>query len=709
MSIVPDRITGFFQTVLFSGCRTALHNAGSAGLRFWGNLLPGKLGGFFECAAEYGLRYAVRRTMEKFYRQVLRSYLKHCPQDSQPLCISFVLPVQNAQSHLAGCLHALQSQTLPHIEIIAIDGGSSDDSLAILNQCAASDPRIRVFSSTAADAGSVRNAGLFHAAGEYVVFLDPSDIVSRDMAMEVYLCAKINRADTVIWRDAAASSDVPSRIRLHPAPQKQPFCHSDCPDHLFQITSVSLRTKAFRRKFLLSSGLTFQPHDGSDDISFVYSAMAMSAGIMALETPLVSCGGSPCRISPDPLSFYAANAALHDRLEALGILDTLRQTYVNAALSRCLQGLNAICVPETKEQVRDMLRTHGFAQLGILDLDRACYFEQDNYLQALRIMDPAKSGDTSLSILIPVYNVEKYLADCLDSVLQCKDQNLEIICVNDASTDRSLEILESYARKDHRIKIINKEKNEGLLHARKSGVDAASNGHIMFLDSDDYVTAALFEFAENVLLFEPADIIQFSTGVEDHSGDIRNIAWLTRALRPANTCYLDSAVLEQAYVQRSYVTTLWGKIFKTDLCKKAYAMLPDQRCYVGEDILTYFFLAFFARSYVGLDTPDYYIYRYGLGVSNNDTMALGKFDGYCQMAVWASYIRDTLITESSPETSVRACESAAIRMYEDCLRICQTQIAEADLDMAVEMLRRYWKDFPFANQMAQDILGVSLV
>jgi len=97
-----------------------------------------------------------------------------------------------------------------------------------------------------------------------------------------------------------------------------------------------------------------------------------------------------------------------------------------------------------------------------------------------------------VSIIIPVYNVEKYLRECLDSVVNQTLKDIEIICINDGSKDNSLEILKEYSQKDKRIKIISKE-NEGLSITRNRGIDIACGEYIGFVDSDDYIEKDMFE------------------------------------------------------------------------------------------------------------------------------------------------------------------------------------------------------------------------
>ena len=97
-----------------------------------------------------------------------------------------------------------------------------------------------------------------------------------------------------------------------------------------------------------------------------------------------------------------------------------------------------------------------------------------------------------ITVIIPVYNVEIYLADCLDSVLQQTLNEIEIICINDGSSDNSLEILKEYARKDSRIIIISQE-NKGLGSARNRGLEVATGEYVAFLASDDWVDNNYYE------------------------------------------------------------------------------------------------------------------------------------------------------------------------------------------------------------------------
>ena len=92
-----------------------------------------------------------------------------------------------------------------------------------------------------------------------------------------------------------------------------------------------------------------------------------------------------------------------------------------------------------------------------------------------------------ISIIIPIYNVEKYLTVCIDSLMNQGDLRMEIILVNDGSTDLSGEIADEYAKKEERIKVIHQE-NEGASAARNAGLEIAQGEYIAFLDSEDWIS-----------------------------------------------------------------------------------------------------------------------------------------------------------------------------------------------------------------------------
>lgn len=114
-----------------------------------------------------------------------------------------------------------------------------------------------------------------------------------------------------------------------------------------------------------------------------------------------------------------------------------------------------------------------------------------------------------VSVIVPVYNVEKYLARCLDSIINQTYTNLEIILVDDGSKDSSGQICDEYAAKDQRIKVIHKQ-NGGLSSARNAGLDIASGSYIEFVDSDDWIDKDTVKENLELIINENSNVVFFN-------------------------------------------------------------------------------------------------------------------------------------------------------------------------------------------------------
>ena len=173
-----------------------------------------------------------------------------------------------------------------------------------------------------------------------------------------------------------------------------------------------------------------------------------------------------------------------------------------------------------------------------------------------------------LSVIIPVYNTEKYLIKCLDSVINQTFKNLEVICVNDGSTDNSLEILKKYQSIDDRVKIINK-KNGGLSSARNIGIEHAQGSYITFVDSDDFIESNAYQ--DTLFYFDNSrvDLVYFSTRlvIED------NIS-RTQDQRYFEHNYTGLVNLSNDVIAKMDVCA-WNKIYKLSIIKKYDIRFPN--------------------------------------------------------------------------------------------------------------------------------------
>ena len=154
-----------------------------------------------------------------------------------------------------------------------------------------------------------------------------------------------------------------------------------------------------------------------------------------------------------------------------------------------------------------------------------------------------------ISIVIPVYNTSNELPRCLDSILSNTYTSLELICVNDGSTDNSLDILSDYATKDDRVKVISQE-NAGVSEARNTGMRYATGDYIAFVDSDDWVHPQYFECLLAALRYKGADVVicesKLVTGIE---------AYPTIGLNFSALQYLLVSAVKKNYTVRHRVCT----------------------------------------------------------------------------------------------------------------------------------------------------------
>ena len=177
-----------------------------------------------------------------------------------------------------------------------------------------------------------------------------------------------------------------------------------------------------------------------------------------------------------------------------------------------------------------------------------------------------------ISIIIPVYNVEKYLAQCLDSVIHQTYANLEIICVNDGSKDSSRKILEQYGQTDSRIIVID-QKNQGLSGARNTGLTYVHGKYVMFVDSDDWIELETCEEAVKAAENHHADMVMWSYAREyDNGSKVKYMFWddetvfeqkeVQNQLHRRLCGLLDEELRHPDYANA--LETAWGKLYLTE-------------------------------------------------------------------------------------------------------------------------------------------------
>ena len=212
-----------------------------------------------------------------------------------------------------------------------------------------------------------------------------------------------------------------------------------------------------------------------------------------------------------------------------------------------------------------------------------------------------------LSVVIPVYNVAKYLPECLESILNQSFKDLEIICVNDGSTDNSLDVLKEYNAKDNRVVIIDKQ-NEGSGVARNTGIDKAQGEYLYFVDSDDWLEDNCLEKIINkadelktdILIFGGRSCYETDNGYKKQNGGYSANKLPKKYL---NKIFSSKDIKKDIF---KFPSTAWVKLYRRELFVKNN--IRFQHIKVGQDQLPFFHSMICAEK-IALYPENLYCYR----------------------------------------------------------------------------------------------------
>ncbi len=212
-----------------------------------------------------------------------------------------------------------------------------------------------------------------------------------------------------------------------------------------------------------------------------------------------------------------------------------------------------------------------------------------------------------ISVIVPVYNVEKYLSKCLDTILNQTFSNIEIICVNDGSTDGSRKILAQYAQKDSRIKIVDK-KNGGLSSARNAGMKVATGEFYSFIDSDDWIDVTMLEKLYKSMVSLNTDISicavhQFDETNQkiDDSNPYYTLGYFDESFDNRAFCYVDT----KPFLMDVCVMA-WNKLYRKSFIDECQAKFPDGLIFEDGP---FFFSIFFKTKRISIVRDFLYYYR----------------------------------------------------------------------------------------------------
>lgn len=227
-----------------------------------------------------------------------------------------------------------------------------------------------------------------------------------------------------------------------------------------------------------------------------------------------------------------------------------------------------------------------------------------------------------ISVVIPVYNAEQTIEKCLKSILEQEYRELEVICVDDCSSDNSVSIIERMKADDSRIKILRNHTNSGTLVSRKKGVLASTGEYIAFADNDDWYEKDAFEIIAREIGENPVDILMYSVNAVDDKDRVQRLNFLItkeETIEKGDCLSINNRL-----------NCVWNKVIRADVCKKAYDNTEDIYLTVAEDTYACMILHYYASSFRTI--PDIlYNWRMGAGVSSETrTRTTIEFDAFCK-------------------------------------------------------------------------------
>ena len=617
--------------------------------------------------------------------------------------ISIIIPVHNMQDHLRESLDSAVGQTMPDIEVICIDDHSADASADIIREYVERDPRVRVITfPEKRSVSQARKDGVLVANGDYIMFLDADAALVPDACERLYAAVRDNPVDILhfgtLITDEKLRQDRMDWLRAFISPFDGELLGSEILEGCFskelynfslwdKLYSADLCKKAFSRirdgRFPLGEDkyayfvLSFfaQTYRGMpDEVLYRYHFGRGVTGHNLLSLPQFE---RYCAMA------LVANA-IRDFLVEEGALARYEAPYRNAR-SELLQD----CVGKWNGTLGANDRGAG------LQLMLAYWDEFEVRAKIAEVARPkiAEVARPKISIIVPVYNMENYLHQCLDTAVGQTLEDIEVICVDDRSSDASPAILSEYAQRDPRVRVITFLENRGESQARKEGVSAATGEYFMFLDADDGLELHACEKLSEEMSRAPVDILHFGTVFTNESTlPAKRIEWLRRFLQPHDGVLEDDDIFERAFgADRLYNFTIWDKLYSADLCKRSFACIKDGRFPRAADKYAYFILSYYARTYRGLPDERLYHYYFGRGVTGHNLVSLRQFEGVCSMGLVADAMKEFLVGEGTADRFERPYTNARDELLEDCTATWGEHLAAEDRSAGYALMLQYWQ------------------
>lgn len=313
--------------------------------------------------------------------------------------VSVIIPVYNVEKYLRECLDSVIGQTLPDIEIICVDDGSTDSSLSILQEYEGEDKRLKIIEQANRGAGAARNAGMAVAQGEYLAFMDADDLYCPQALDRAFVKAEAEKADVVVFdADFFDGNDNWYVSQLDKKLLSGRYSYSSQTDQVmfFQIATCNPWSKLFRHNFLKDNSLQYQEIKTANDLCFVYSAMACAKKIAVLKQSLVKhrvlhSGNLQSVKIKSPLDFLLALEQLKQNLRQLGLWGQLKRSYLNCAMFHCAYNWQTLDKQSRKQIVAKSREITELLELAKHSEDY--YYSRNDYLLMCKVVKFNREGD----------------------------------------------------------------------------------------------------------------------------------------------------------------------------------------------------------------------------------------------------------------------------------------------------------------------------
>lgn len=429
--------------------------------------------------------------------------------------ISILVPCCNVEKYVRECLDSIKNQTYTNIEVICIDDGSTDSTGKILDEYAAADSRFTVIHKPNSGYGDSMNKGLEMCTGDYVGIVESDDWIEPDMYEILLQTCLDNDLDLIhcLWQQGPTGTETVDEMdwikkNTVYSPLEEPTVLCMQPSIWAALYRHDLMEEGRKVRFLPTPGASFQ------DASFAFKAYTKSKRFMMLNKAL-----HHYRINP--------NSSVSSSSKIFCVIDEWMEMkrWINEDKSLKEQITKSDILPRIihgglrwnydRLTVVPKLMFLRAASRFLRELDKDGLFNLYNYKnreggqdlaltlrdpqefhnkQVMRMVNEVFEGKTQsytgeqkdlISIIVPCYNTAKYIQSCLTSIIAQSYRNIEIICVDDCSTDDTAMIVRHMMRKDKRISFICTGKNSGLSASRNLGMKHIHGNYIMFVDGDD--------------------------------------------------------------------------------------------------------------------------------------------------------------------------------------------------------------------------------